>query len=111
MATKEGRSLIFILIIVLMSGCARIIIPTAVGGSRADATVDFSYEHGSLVNPQIDWNDVLQSAKDKCRAWGYTGADPFGGKRTSCAFANQQGCLRYTVTVTYQCTRPEGGQP
>jgi hypothetical protein len=87
-----------------MFGCATNIVPVATGGSRADATVELSYEYGQFQQPVVDMRSAQMSAEKRCAVWGYTGADAFGGAKTLCEGANSLGCTRTVVTVQYQCT-------
>jgi hypothetical protein len=89
---------------VALSGCAvqKELIPT--GGSRSDGTVELSYEFGMFETPKVDYQQGAQSAAQRCQAWGYTDAEPFGGGKTHCQALNGYGnCLRTLVTIQYQC--------
>ena len=81
---------------------------TATGGSRADGTVDLSFEYGSLQRPQVDQAQGVELAASTCAGWGYTGSQPFGGALSQCEAANEYGCLRYLVTRKYQCLGAPG---
>lgn len=89
---------------VVLSGCAvqSTMVPT--GGSRSDGTVKLSYDFGALQIPKVDEAQGLASAKARCGAWGYTGAEPFGGATKMCISPGFGGCDAYRVTVEYQCT-------
>lgn len=96
-------------IVFLMTGCAanKTLVPT--GGSKADGTVDLSFEFGVFQKPVVDMVAAQASAKQRCAAWGYTEAEAFGGEKRQCqAFDGYGNCMRWFVTVTYQCT---GGKP
>jgi len=77
-------------------------VPT--GGSRADGAVKLSYEFGSFQVPKVDEAQGLAAAKQRCAAWGYTGAEPFGGSTKTCVNASMGSCNAFRVTVEYQCT-------
>ncbi len=98
------KYLIIFILAILFQGCAtqKTLIPT--GGSRADGTVKLSYEYGLFEKPQIDLTQGEIAAKQKCAAWGYTGADAFGGVTTTCNHYYRHGCDRWFATVEYQCT-------
>jgi hypothetical protein len=87
-----------------MTGCAveKQLIPT--GGSRADGTVKLSFEYGAFEVPKLDTSQALTLAQQRCAAWGYTGADPFGGGIKRCNSGNAYGCNQWLVTYEYQCT-------
>jgi len=75
----------------------------ATGGSRADGTVNLSYELGAFENPKLNMEQGLATAGERCRAWGYSSAEPFGGEQRQCQVANQYGCMRWFISLTYQC--------
>jgi hypothetical protein len=89
---------------VILTGCAvqSTMVPT--GGSRADGTVKLSYDFGALQIPKVDQAQGLAAAKARCGAWGYSGAEPFGGSTQTCINASMGSCNAYRVTVEYQCT-------
>lgn len=97
-------SLLLVSSSLLLTGCAveKQLIPT--GGSRADGTVKLSFEYGAFEVPKLDTTQALTLAQQRCSAWGYTGADPFGGGIKRCTFGNAYGCNRWLVTYEYQCT-------
>jgi hypothetical protein len=84
--------------------CATQKVPYPVGGSRSDATVELAYQYGEFERPQVDWEAAGQLAAQRCQAWGYLGAEPFGGQLQECAAYNQYGCYSFLVKATYQCT-------
>ena len=62
-----------------------------------------SYELGQFEKPQIDLAKGLETAKQRCSAWGYKDAEQFGGTARQCQLQNNYGCTRWYVTVNYQC--------
>src|SRR5437868_5558445 len=86
-----------------LSGCAvqKTLVPT--GGSRADGTIELSYEFGSFEQPKIDLAQGAEAASQRCQAWGYTNAEPFGGQKSTCQASNAYGCIQTLVTIQYQC--------
>ncbi len=86
-----------------LMGCARHKDLVATGGSRADGTVTMSYEFGPGEIPKVDPAQGAISAAERCRAWGYTDAQPFGGETRQCNAPSQYGCMRWFVSMTYQC--------
>jgi hypothetical protein len=105
--TKTGTILVRtipVLAAFLLAGCAtqKELVPT--GGSRADGTVHLSYEVGMFEKPVINWDAGKNAATQRCNAWGYSSAEPFGGQTSRCeAFNGYGNCIRSLVTVTYQC--------
>lgn len=76
-----------------------------VGGSRSDGTVKLSYEYGMFENPQLSAQQGLEAAAARCKAWGYSNADAFGGVQRNCTSRDQYGsCTYWIVSAEYQCT-------
>ncbi|EGT0042147.1 MULTISPECIES: YecR family lipoprotein [Enterobacteriaceae] len=88
----------------ILSGCAtkKQLVPT--GGSKADGTVRMSYSYGMFEQPVVDPQQGLADAKTRCSAWGYSGAEAFGGSTSVCSQMSSSGCTMTTVTTEYQCT-------
>lgn len=93
-----------LLALLALTGCATPITMQAVGGSKADGTVDLGFEYGAFQNPIVDREAALETARQRCKAWGYKNAEAFGGTKNQCVAFNGYGnCMRQTVTVTFQC--------
>jgi hypothetical protein len=96
-------------VVSLLSACAvqKTMVPT--GGSRADGTVEMSYEIGEFEQAKLDMTQAARDAARRCQAWGYSDAEPFGGQKSQC---QQQGgfggCARTFVSMQFQCV---GGVP
>lgn len=88
----------------ILSACAKNVTPAATGGSRSDGIVNMSFEIGQMQKAVINWSQTDAGAVARCQAWGYTGANRFGGYTRKCQWSNQYGCARWFVTVPYQCT-------
>lgn len=96
---------------VILSGCATPVQYVATGGSRADATVELSYEYGIYTSPVVDESQGIAEASSRCRVWGYNNASAFGGAMQQCTAPDLfGGCNRWRVTKSYQCTG-NGGTP
>lgn len=94
----------YAIVIMFAQGCSVQKQLTPTGGSRSDGTVKMSYEYGVFEIPKLDEQQGLSSAKQRCAAWGYTGAEPFGGFTKTCSNSTSSGCNRWIVTSEYQCT-------
>src|SRR5262245_37198993 len=93
-----------------LSGCAVQKSLTATGGSRADGTVKMSYTLGIFEVAKVDWSTGASTAAQRCAAWGYSNAEPFGGETRTCSSRGIYGdCMEWTVTMEYQCT--DDGKP
>jgi hypothetical protein len=91
--------------VVLVISCATQKALVPVGGSRADGTVNLAFEYNIFEKPELDRVAAQSAAVQRCTAWGYTGAEAFGGAMQKCEAMNGYGnCLKWMVTVTYQCT-------
>ncbi len=78
------------------------LVPT--GGSKSDGTVRMSYSYGMFESPVVDPQQGMNAAKARCAAWGYSGAEPFGGFTSQCSQPSSSGCMQTLVTIEYQCT-------
>ncbi len=98
------KILFIVLFAAFIQGCAvqKILVPT--GGSRSDGTVKMSYDLGALQVATVDQAQGMKSAKSRCAAWGYTGAEPFGGETRTCTSSSMGSCNMFHVTIEYQCT-------
>src|SRR5574337_1042175 len=85
---EDGMNAKFILIlgvsIALISGCAVTKEWSATGGSRSDGVVRLSYEVAEMEKPQLSEQQAIRLASQRCRTWGYTGAEAFGGATRKC---------------------------
>ena len=103
MNRHTARAAIVVAIAASMSACtvAKTLTPT--GGSRSDGTVKLSYQYGAFEQPKIDMQQGQQAATARCQAWGYEGAEAFGGSTEQCQQSNAYGCVSALVTVEFQC--------
>lgn len=94
-----------VLMCALLGGCAVTKQWSATGGSKSDGVVRLSYELGEFEKPVLNESQGVQMATQRCKTWGYSGADAFGGTTRQC---NQGGgfggCSRWLITKEYQCT-------
>lgn len=98
------RFIMFGLILMLGSGCATPKQWSAIGGSRSDGTIRIAYSYGLFETPELEKGQGPRVAKEKCRIWGYTGAELFGNAMQQCIATNQHGCVRWRVYADFQCT-------
>src|SRR4051812_37813466 len=89
---------------VFLNACSTEKVAKATGGSRADGTVELSYQFGMFQVPKVDWANAQATASERCHVWGYTDAQKFGGEVHHCEQMGSYGCELMTVTVRYQCT-------
>lgn len=88
----------------LISGCAVTKDWVATGGSRSDGVVRLSFEHGSLESPTTNDQQAVSLAAQRCKTWGYQGAEAFGGVTRQCNMRSGFGCDRWLITKEFQCT-------
>lgn len=98
------RKLAVVALCIAAAGCVNVNKElVATGGSRADGTVDLSYEQASIENVKIDPVKGVATARERCQAWGYKDAAPFGGESRMCQVATNYGCNQWLATIKYQC--------
>jgi hypothetical protein len=78
--------------------------PVAAGESRADGVVTMAAA-GTIWNPvDPDWRHAEAAAADRCRDWGYEGAQPYAGWQETCRAWDRYGrCVMNRVTRFYSC--------
>ncbi|MHA1536063.1 MAG: YecR family lipoprotein [Alphaproteobacteria bacterium] len=101
---RAGLNIAAILLTTVLAGCTVVRVPTPTGGSRADGTINMSFELGSLQNAKVDWEGARKTAAQRCKVWGYNDAQAFGGSTRRCNFPSGNGCARWLITRSYQCT-------
>lgn len=98
------KTIILVMGLLVVAGCAVKKPYYATGGSRADGTVDMAYDIALMEQAVVDDNQAQQIANQKCKVWGYSESEPFGGKVENCYSRNGYGdCLRGQMVVKYQC--------
>ena len=96
---------------IVLGGCAtqKELLVTDV--SRSDGVVTLSYESNEFQSVSYDAQRAQELASQRCAAWGYSGAEPFGSERTTCTSRRGFGnCGSRRVDIPYQCTGDPGGQ-
>lgn len=89
----------------VLLGCATRKDWTATGGSRSDGVIRLSYELGEFEKPQLSEQQAINLARQRCKAWGYSGTEAFGGLTRQCSQSGGfSGCTLWMVTKEYQCT-------
>ncbi len=92
-----------LLAVIFLNGCAMQQNYTATGGSKSDGTIRLSYEAPGLRDVIVDENQGLQLAISRCKSWGYTGAEEFGGITRVCQMPGGSICPSWLITKEYQC--------
>lgn len=99
------KTICVIVLAVAVTACTDHVTPIDTGGSRSDGVVKMSFEYKGRQKPIVDWHTAHQVALRRCRQWGYTRTEAFGGVVQQCQGSNQYGCNRWFVTRSYQCIR------
>ena len=79
--------------------------PAVITGSKADGIITIAYEYTSQ-NPdnwETEWAIANESAKQKCKAWGYSNAVKFDHTYRQCIVASIYGCMKWREFIDYQC--------
>jgi hypothetical protein len=104
-----------ILILNIFGGCAIQKKWTAIGGDKSAGIIRLSYEYGhsfgALEVPKITIEQGVIIAGKRCKLWGYSGAEPFGGTIKQCLrggininpYYISNSCNLWVVTAEYQC--------
>ena len=96
--------LLLFIAIILFSSCHVIKDLDVVGGSKADAIVEMTYEYHLFQKVTISsWEESQEKATNTCRTWGYTSAKRFEKPRKECIGWGKDGCHKWSVTWQYQC--------
>ena len=76
----------------------------ATGGSKSDGTIRLSYQATLYEKPILDESQALKLAETRCKSWGYSSVEAFGGVITQCQKTDAYlGCTESLVTKEYQC--------
>ena len=88
----------------MLCGCVTTKDWSATGGSRSDGVVRLSYEVAEFEKPQLSEQQAINLATQRCKTWGYSGAEAFGGVTRQCNMGGGfGGCARWVVTKEFQC--------
>ena len=103
-APIAAKALLALIAAITITGCATKKDFYAMGGSRADGTVDMAYDFRQFESPVVNPAQAQSIAKSKCRVWGYNDAEAFGGMTQNCHQRDGFGtCVAGQVVHTYQC--------
>lgn len=102
---KKVTSFASLIFVTLISGCTTMIDWSATGGSRSDGVVRLSYQVKEFQKAVLSEQQAIDLATKRCNAWGYRGAEAFGGATRQCVQnGGFGGCAEWRVTKEYQCT-------
>ncbi len=92
--------------IAVLAGCAKPAYKNwaAMDGSRNDGTVKLAFTWDpQREKPESSTYQADDLAAQRCAAWGYAGAQPFGGSNQQCVQWSGNLCVRMQVERVYQC--------
>ncbi len=102
---------VFGLLFASIIGCAKPVHKDwfAMGGSKSDATVKLGVSwNPNTEQPETSRQQADSLAAQKCRTWGYEGAEAFGSVNQHCTNLQYTGygpiCYQMQAEVQYQCT-------
>ena len=85
------------LVVFFLSGCAEKVNISPIGGSKTDGTIKMGYSYKMFKEPIVDFDTAKALAVQKCKVWGYDGAEAFGGQTMTCSMFGMYGCEIKTV--------------
>ena len=96
------RIALSIALLAAIAGCAVQKDWVAIGGSKADGVVRLAYDDlpGQVV--QVSETQAVQTAARRCKSWGYSSAEAFGGVTSQCVDGAR--CKTKQIIKEYQCT-------
>jgi len=94
---------ILISTVFLVAGCTVSKQFIASGGDRSAGTITLSLTYGMMQKVKTDPEATYQEALSRCAAWGYSDAEPFGFVETKCIQHDGTYCLKYMMSIDYQC--------
>ncbi|WP_449541999.1 YecR family lipoprotein [Enterobacter ludwigii] len=100
----RNNILVLLVSTLVLSGCATQKQMVPMGGSKADGTVRMGFDYGLFEKPVLDKNQAIAAAEQRCKAWGYSGTEPFGGATQTCNQPSSSGCMGWHVETEFQCT-------
>jgi hypothetical protein len=99
------RRLLVVGACLVLGACATVVRDwEAVGGSRSDGVIRLTMQRHELEQVLPNEAQAAALAREKCAAWGYSGAEPFGATSRRCeALGGFTGCRVTALLREYQC--------
>ena len=88
----------------LLAGCTTYKLWSPGDSDQDNGIVRLTYEYRKYESPQVDERGGLEMARERCRDWGYPGANRKGEDR-KCISGDEINCSRWQVIREYRCTR------
>jgi hypothetical protein len=96
-----------IAIALLIAGCTTYKMWSVADSDRDTASVALFYEYRKFESPQVDERAGVEMARERCKDWGYPGAQRKGEDR-QCVEGEAPSCSRWRVIREYRCTKQAG---
>lgn len=96
------RLLPLLLILVASVGCTTYKLWTEYGGGKEEGAIQLSYEYRRFENPQVDERAGIETARERCRDWGFKNAQRKGEDRV-CIDGVENDCSKWRVIREYRC--------
>jgi hypothetical protein len=98
------RLLVFLAATVGIAGCTTYKLWTEYGEDQGAGTIQLSYEYRKFENPQVDERAGIETARARCREWGWRDAQRKGEDR-QCKDGVESDCSKWLVIREYRCLR------
>lgn len=96
------RLLPLLVILVASVGCTTYKLWTEYGGGKEEGAIQLSYEYRRFENPQVDERAGIETARERCRDWGFKNAQRKGEDRV-CIDGVENDCSKWRVIREYRC--------
>jgi hypothetical protein len=93
----------FLVFLPALAGCTTYKLWSVADSDQETATVALFYEYRKFESPQVDERAGVEMARERCRDWGYPGAQRKGEDR-KCLDGDDNKCSRWRVVREYRCT-------
>jgi YecR-like lipoprotein len=88
----------------VVAGCTTYKLWTESDADQQLGTVSLSYEYRRFESPQADERGGLETARERCRDWGFKDAHRSSEDR-ACVDGTKSDCSKWRVTREYRCTK------
>jgi hypothetical protein len=92
-------------VLLVAPGCTTYKMWSVADSDRDTSTVSLFYEYRKFESPQVDERAGVEMARERCRDWGYPGAQRKGEDR-QCIDGEESSCAKWRVIRHYRCSGP-----
>lgn len=90
-------------VLAALASCTTYKMWTEYGGGKEEGVIQLAYEYRRYENPQVDERAGIQTARERCRDWGYKDAQRKGEDR-QCIDGTTDDCGKWRVIREYRCS-------